>query len=266
MLLKPFRVLVTSDSAGNNIVEDLGIVIVPVFDYKKAGGGSYNSTNIAEFIAQVSLYIDQLSEFGNAVYQYKDDNWNSFIDGLSAVAPKSVEKHNTVTGYIKLESDSGYYAISTNSTQANSNGALISTWKLYDNNGTLLVSDLSGTTRSGLPFSSPTTVSAWCATIENGKVTSGLSSSVSVSYYAPSPRWYLDTYNTQSVFSQSNFRNWLNGCSDYSKTSPQTITVTWSRPGDGKLLSATFEINVGPGEEESETSEDDGFTGNEGSF
>jgi hypothetical protein len=46
----------------------------------------------------------------------------------------------------------------------------------------------------------------------------------------------------------------------------QTIPVNWPRPGDGKLLSATFEINVGPGEEESETSEDDGFTGNEGNF
>lgn len=28
----------------------------------------------------------------------------------------------------------------------------------------------------------------------------------------------------------------------------QTIPVNWPRPGDGKLLSATFEINVGPGE------------------
>lgn len=28
--------------------------------------------------------------------------------------------------------------------------------------------------------------------------------------------------------------------------SPQTITVSWPRPGDGKLLETTFDINVGP--------------------
>lgn len=50
--------------------------------------------------------------------------------------------------------------------------------------------------------------------------------------------------------------------------STQEIPAIWPRPGDGKLLSATFEINVGPGEDESKElgDGDDGFTGNDGDF
>lgn len=65
--------------------------------------------------------------------------------------------------------------------------------------------------------------------------------------------------------------NWLRGLSVSSPTKTVEVTVSWPRPGDGKILSDTFEINVSPasssgGSSGGTTVDDEGFSGHDGDF
>ena len=45
---------------------------------------------------------------------------------------------------------------------------------------------------------------------------------------------------------QNDIVPWLNGCTTQKEAEPQTITVSWARPGDGKVLTDTYDIDVAP--------------------
>lgn len=65
---------------------------------------------------------------------------------------------------------------------------------------------------------------------------------------APTPEYNIpeNSYNNNAHIAETAWTMIYGDITTIPAGSPQTITVSWPRPGDGKLLETTFDINVGP--------------------
>lgn len=209
IILKRYQIYVV-DVDGSTVIDDLGYAILTIGEYN----GSISLTRQTDLNALRS-YIPDCDDWRPIWLQFENSPNLNYLNAMLGYFPNTqvIQIRNSHNGKkLKYVSDSGYYAVTeTNisiSGSVSSNGRM----SLYDNNGTLLASNVVGLIDGIFPNDTGTVKVAESIVnndisgyLRTGDLTIRITSS---SQYA----LYVDVANGTN---NSAVLQWYNGCPDY---------------------------------------------------
>lgn len=206
-VIKGFRILITSDSGGNNVIADLGIVALPILK-RLSNIPGFNIDTRTQTHEELSPYVDDPAVFGNVL-----DSSSLSAERFTAlqIAAPLVTSKDLVSytgGYIKLLNDTGFFAMSRSPI---SGDAYTGLWDLYNDSG----SQVAYADAQGFPFSNNVGVRTFIFdSIDNDGNISGTAyilsaSQTSSNYYMVQIGSYAAPYFPRDAVS------WLNSVSQY---------------------------------------------------
>lgn len=239
-IFKPFRVQIVDSTAPDaNVLHDLGECVIPILEWKAnapTGIKRYQRGFLADYTDDYML-AGGVNLSGDPNNEYVIESMNKLLDIAPLATGREVYGNFVAGNYIRLISESGYYA-----TQERSGTDTIN--REYDPQGNLVA----GTSLlSGIFFEARTDASCTCFT---AVTSNGLIQSVKQELWLTGQEADRSTYRcgiyTKNADDSNNLASWLNQCTTQKEDKPQTITVSWARPGDGKVLTDTYDIDVAP--------------------
>lgn len=240
-IFKSFRVqIVDSPAPDANVLHDLGPCVIPILEWK--ADAVYGDRWVER--DYFSAYTDDYLLAGGPNLNGNPNNAEHVetMRKLQEIAPLAVDRgvHGVFASgnYVRLISDSGYYATSESAAVQNVD-------REYDPHGNLMT----GSTIADVLWSAPNRQPASCMFF-TGEIVDGQIVSLKNSFVVNGERVDRSTYHVTvrnvSVGDPPNLITWLNQCTTQKEDKPQTITVSWARPGDGKVLTDTYDIDVAP--------------------
>lgn len=207
--LKRYRVYVV-DVDGSTVLDDLGYVILTIGVYN----GSITLTRQTD-LNGLKSYIPDCEEWKPIWLQFENLPHLNYLNAMLGFFPNTqvIQIRNSHNGKkLKYVSDSGYYAITdTNisiSASTSSNGRM----SIYDNNGTLLASNVVGIIDGIFPNDNGTVKTADSITND---VISGFLRTGDLSIRISSSSQYELYVTVGQGANSSSVIRWYNGCSDY---------------------------------------------------
>lgn len=218
-IIKGVRVYVIDTN--DNVVADLGMVPYPALIYTRGGLDNLVDARYND-VTYFAPYTPDYSVIGSGLTSYQDDTtiisetfpytaFSRFLIFAPITQRVLTMGWANSTYRIKLSDDrTGYYAVSVNNI--NSQGYISGSWKLYNNNDTLM--GTVGSIAHAFPLSDTASVTCIMPHSMAGGYITGTESSVLSVYFGYSTKYQCRLKITSYSISQ-NFINWYNALTPY---------------------------------------------------